>query len=309
MTRLRALQCRRSLGPRSMAGWALSSVAAVAVGSAHARADDGSAAAPLPPVLDLAAAINAAPAPADSEVRPQRRLRCEVSAWAWLTGLEGDAAIGDRSADISASFTDILDASDMLVSVAGRFEAAYDRIGIFADGFWADISADDQGGPIGFSNVDVSAEIGLLDFGLMYRLIDAGIPADAHAAAVGLTLDVYAGGRFTDLTLSLQPALQPSRSRHEGWVDPIVGAKIVVPFADRWHAAINGDIGGFGVSSDLTWSATALVGFDFTIGALPASIVAGYRAVAWDFEDGSGDDLIEWNATLHGPLLGLSIRF
>jgi hypothetical protein len=260
----------------------------------HARADDSAADAPLP-LPDMASALRAEPSAVEIGLR-QRRLRCEVSVWAWLTGLEGDAAIGDRSADISASFADILDASDMLVAVAGRFEAGYDRFGIFADGFWADISADDQGGPVGFSSVDVSSEIGLLDFGLMYRVLDGGVAADAHPAAMGLTL-------------ALQPAFQESRSRHEGWVDPIVGAKLVVPFGDRWHAAVNGDVGGFGVASDLTWSATALVGFDFTIGALPASIVAGYRAVAWDFEDGDGDDLLEWNATLHGPMLGLSIRF
>jgi hypothetical protein len=38
-------------------------------------------------------------------------------------------------------------------------------------------------------------------------------------------------------------------------------------------------------------------------------VIAGYRALSQDYDDGSGADRFEWDVTLHGPLLGLSIGF
>ncbi len=34
-----------------------------------------------------------------------------------------------------------------------------------------------------------------------------------------------------------------------------------------------------------------------------------YRALYQDFEEGSGSDRFVWDVTLHGPILGLNVRF
>jgi len=70
-----------------------------------------------------------------------------------------------------------------------------------------------------------------------------------------------------------------------------------------------GDVGGFGAASDMTWSATAVLGYDVTVIGLPMTIYGGYRAIGWDCSNGSGADPFDWDVILHGPTLGLSILF
>jgi len=82
-----------------------------------------------------------------------------------------------------------------------------------------------------------------------------------------------------------------------------------VPLNQSIHIDVWGDIGGFGAASDLTWSATGVVGFDFELCELPMTVFAGYRAIAHDYSKGSGADRFVWDVVLHGPILGFSIQF
>ena len=71
----------------------------------------------------------------------------------------------------------------------------------------------------------------------------------------------------------------------------------------------NGDIGGFGVGSDFTWSATIVIGYDFLLFEHPALVYLGYRAIGQDFTEGSGSDRFTWDVIQHGPILGFSLLF
>ena len=64
------------------------------------------------------------------------------------------------------------------------------------------------------------------------------------------------------------------------------------------------------MASDFTWHAGGLVGYRFDLfGEKDAKFIGGYRALSWDYEDGSGLNKFEWDVTLHGPILGLVIAF
>ena len=39
------------------------------------------------------------------------------------------------------------------------------------------------------------------------------------------------------------------------------------------------------------------------------AVLAGYRALAQDYSTGSGVNSFRWDVTLHGPVLGFTIRF
>jgi hypothetical protein len=76
--------------------------------------------------------------------------------------------------------------------------------------------------------------------------------------------------------------------------------------SERWNLILRGDIGGFGVGSDLTWNLVGLVDFK------PwkhVSLFGGYRALYQDYEDGSGVNEFKFDATMHGPILGLNITW
>ena len=83
----------------------------------------------------------------------------------------------------------------------------------------------------------------------------------------------------------------------------------VLPINEKWHIAANGDIGGFGVESDFTWSVTSVLGYDFSLFDHPASVYLGYRAIGWDFTERSGSNRFTWDVVMHGPIMGFSLLF
>ncbi len=239
---------------------------------------------------------------ADDQASPWR---FEFNSWLWLYGITGDIGVGTATADVDASFFDILDGSDSIFAFAGRLEIGYDRFGAFIDGTYAKIEVDDASGSAGLASIDVTLELGVVDFGGMYRIAEWDV---AESSRDG-TIDLYAGGRYFTIDVEFDPAMAASRSAGRDWVDPIIGAKLRQPLSPDLHLGVWGDIGGFGVASDLTWSVTGVLGYDFMLFDLPMTVYGGYRAIGWDYEDGSGTDRAELDAILHGPTLGFQIRF
>lgn len=269
--------------------------------------------------LPMIMLVAAATAPATAQQNPpvtERELseaaspwRIEFNTWIWAMGVDGDVGARGRVADVSASFIDIFDDSDSLFAFSGHLEIGYEKFGVFIDGFYADIGVDNASGPPGMADIDMTFEQAIVDFGAMYRLGDWEPSGDAAANDRNITLDLYAGGRFIDLKLDLDADSLPSRSADKQWVDPIVGAKLNCPISEDWRVSVNGDVGGFGVESDLTWSATGVFGYNFDLFSVPATVLFGYRAYGWDYSEGSGDDRFEWDVIQHGPIIGLSLRF
>ncbi|MCC6678534.1 MAG: hypothetical protein IT436_15475 [Phycisphaerales bacterium] len=277
----------------AIAAGALLPAAPAALGQ---RSAAGSALAPL---SDEPAGVTAA----------KQEWRAEIHAWAWLMSIDGDVGARGLQVNVSESFVDIVDESDSLFALSGRLEFGYGRFGAYADGLYADITVKDQTGPLGLADIELDIEQTIVDFGLMYRLVDQQRSGGAANNPRNLTFDLYGGGRYAGLDVNLKPAALPNRSDSEDWLDPIVGGKVVVPLAEHWHMAVNGDVGGFGVASDFTWSATAVIGYDFHIFDLPASVLAGYRAIGWDYSNGSGPDEFTWDVIEHGVIIGFSLAF
>lgn len=84
--------------------------------------------------------------------------RGELIVWFWLSGIEGDVSVRALTADISADFGDILDASDSILAFSGRLEVGKGRWGLFVDGLYSDLGADDQSGPVGLQEIDATFE-------------------------------------------------------------------------------------------------------------------------------------------------------
>ena len=259
-------------------------------------------------VWALIALVPAAPSPAQS-IEPADEWRVDTTAWIWVLGVEGDVGARGVTADVSADFRDIIDASDSVFGLSGRLGIGKGRWGGYIDGLYSKLGAEDQSGPMGVPDVDVTFEMTLIEFGLTYRIGEWTPGGDAARNRHNMTLDLYAGGRYTSLEIEVDPAEAESSSGSREWLDPIVGAKFVLPLSQHWQLSANGDVGGFGVESDFTWSATAVVGYDFHLFKIPATFYAGYRAIGQDFTDGSGDDEFVWDVVQHGPIIGIGFTF
>lgn len=242
------------------------------------------------------------------DVGEQSPWRFEFNTWVWLMGLDGSVAVRGSTADVHQSFVDIIDKSSSIGGFSGRLELGYGKFGIYVDGLYADISMDNVSGRGGIADVDINLEETIVDFGAMYRILDELRPGEAARNGRNRTVDIYAGGRYTDLDVDFNPAQLETRHRQIDWTDPIIGAKLVSPIAENWHYAVNGDIGGFGVASDFTWSATAIIGYDFKLFGHPAAIMAGYRAIGWDYTEDNKNEF-NWDITQHGIIIGFELKF
>jgi hypothetical protein len=232
--------------------------------------------------------------------------RVDVTAWMWLSAMNGDVGVGPLDSSVDASFSDILEASDSLFAFAGRLEVGRGRWAGFVDGMFSSIGADDMSGPAGVASVDVVSDTILVDFGLMYRALEK--PSSSGGGRPH-ALDLYIGGRYQNLELELDPSLGATRSRSRDWLDPLIGARAIIQLSERFDLSLVGDIGGVGVGSDLTWSLRAVAGYHFTMFDTPATVFAGYAVLGTDYEDGSGPGRFEWDMILHGPVLGLRLSF
>ena len=79
-------------------------------------------------------------------------------------------------------------------------------------------------------------------------------------------------------------------------------ASVPYNFTPAIYAIGRGDIGGFGVGSDLMWQAEAALGFQLT-----RSIFAelGYRALSLDYEK----DGLTYDTITHGPQVTVGVQF
>ena len=90
------------------------------------------------------------------------------------------------------------------------------------------------------------------------------------------------------------------------WLDPLIAARFTIPMESKWHLGFQGDIGGFGISSDFAWQVFPFVGYRFS---QVFELGAGYRAIGMKYETGSGDDYFLYDVVIFGPQLGIILRF
>ena len=238
--------------------------------------------------------------------------RAELMLLCWLPGLEGTVGVRGQTATASASFADIIDSSDSLFGIAGRLEIGRGRWGAFVEGLYNRVTDEHASGPLGQADIDITFQETFVDCGLMYRLLGPTSKAE-FSEPTETVLDLYAGARVTSLSVELDPAILSSVSGDRSWADPIIGARVGVPLREfvglPFRLVASGDVGGFGIASDFTWSATAYIAYDFRLFGTPASVLVGYRAVGWDYTTGEDSNEFTWDVIQHGPLLGFSLRF
>ena len=262
--------------------------------------------------------------PARADESAAERWQFAVTPYVWMAGLEGTVGVRGITAAVDANFIDILDDTDSVIGLQGHFEARYGPWGGFLDGTWAKLGAD--GIPAGLTTLRVENELALVELGAMYHLGEWSLGrGGGDFTARGeprLAIDLYAGGRLTYLQveLGINRAPPPDRrdfvpltsvdvSRWQLWVDPMIGSRFTVDLYKRFQLLVGGDIGGFGVGSHFTYSILGLLGYRFQMFGHAAIAHAGYRTLSQNYATRTDGDLFKWDMILHGPILGLTIRF
>lgn len=210
----------------------------------------------------------------------------------WAISIDGDMGIRGRSSNVSIDFGDVWDNLEGVFTV--RFNGLYrKKFGFVFDYNYLDLGTEKANDLV---NVDVGFKSQIINLAGTYRFLNGDN-----------TLDGVAGIRYTKLDAGIN--LNNVGERLDGdqdWVDPIVGLRYNYAFTDKWSLQLYGDIGGFGVSSDFTWQGLALIDYQPWKNV---AFVAGYRGIGTDYETGSGTDRFTFDATVHGPLIGVDIRW
>ena len=205
-------------------------------------------------------------------------------------GMDGSITVKGIDADVDVPFSDIIDNLDF--AAMAHFEMKNEYWVLSSDLFYVDLEGSND---VALGTASVTVQQTLFEVAGGYR--------------VSPVWTVLAGARWVDLENRIRhtgPFLDEDVSAGKSWIDPFVGFQVMAPFAQRWWFGARGDIGGFGIGSDVAWQAYANVGFR---ASKVVSIILGYRAIDMDYEDGSGRDLFRYDMLIAGPQIGVAFSF
>jgi hypothetical protein len=204
-----------------------------------------------------------------------------VEPFIWFAGLDGQgSADSSPPIDLGLSPSDVFGHLDGGFLLALEARAPEQRWSVIADGLYLRLK-DDEG------SMHTETEAAMLELGGAFPVTDSG------------KVDVIAGLRYVDLSFDVQIGSAVDATATQEWVEPWIGARGRIPFNETWSLALRGDIGGFGIGSQFTWQAAAVLGAELGAGW---RFDIGYRAIGIDYDDGD----LSFDTRIHGPLLGFA---
>jgi hypothetical protein len=206
-----------------------------------------------------------------------------LTPYGWLAGLEGDTGVKPLVADVDLSPSDILE--DLEVAAMLTLDANNGTWGLVADIFYVEL---EDSAATALGKIKANVEQWIVTAGPYYR-----IPTRND-----LIMNVGAGGRYMSIDTDVTTPLGNS-SDTEHWVDPILMLNMRLPVAEKCFVDVYGDIGGFGVESDLTWMVMCAAGYSISESI---DLLIAYQHLDADYENG---DFV-YDAATSGFAVGVS---
>jgi hypothetical protein len=216
----------------------------------------------------------------------------------WASAVDGNVTVRGHKANVDTSFSDVVNHLDGALML--YLELRKKKFGFYAQPNYMKLSADGDAGPLSAND---TMKIWIVEAGGFYQIGEWGQEKP-------LTLDATIGVQYLSLhnELTLKGAggvINFKGSDTMDLIDPMIGLRVRKYLTTKLSLNIQGNVGGFDVSdhsSDLSWQAVGMLGYDFT---KHFSLYAGYRALSVRKDSGQkGVDLL-----LNGMLLGLQFHW
>lgn len=257
--------------------------------------------------------------------------RLRAASYGWLMNVAGSLTAKGQAVDVDASFIDLVQKSDSLIGYMGYFEANKGTVGFFADAVFSRLGF--ASGTMSYRNPVAGLKVSTTaNTGATYSMaiVEAAGTYELHrwagTAGTATALDALAGFRFwnqtADVNLDVTGTVDLSRlgfqrgigfSTASGgnltWIDPVIGLRLRHQFTPSQDIVLLGDIGGFGLQSNLTWQAFAGYNAVWQLTGYQLAAVVGFRALGVDYSSSAGGAVNSVNLVLYGPIVGGSIRF
>ncbi len=275
--------------------------------------------------------VAAAEPPAAPDPEPWR---FNLASYGWAVGVTGNVATRGQTIDVNASAIDLIQKSDSLIGFMGYFEADKGPIGFYTDLVFAKLGfgtgQTNYRNPLPGLSIATTTSTALTyslfiaEVGGVYEI--ARWPGASEGAAT--SLDGVLGFRYWNNSIDANFSasgnvnvaaygfdrsfgLNVARAGGVQWVDPLVGLRLRHGFTPRQQIVVRGDIGGFGLGSQLTWQAVAVYSYEWQFTGYQVAALLGFRALGVNYSSpsGAGINAVGINEILYGPIIGVSFRF
>ena len=218
-----------------------------------------------------------------------------VVPYLWASGMKADISTPQgEGVDIDQSFTEIL--SDIKFTFMGALQARRGRFVTVHDLIFLSMESKDEGdiGP-GLVEAEVDMRVITTTHLAGYRVVDKG----------PLFLDLMGGARIASIKADLDlsgPLQTVERGSSETKIGPVIASRFRMPIGEKWGVELYGDLGGFGVTSDLSWQLLGTIQYEISDHWL---LGGGWRHFSAEQEkNGFKIDL-----AMSGPFLAFGYRF
>ena len=212
--------------------------------------------------------------------------------------MDGEAGVGDLlSVPVDADPGDIF--SKLKMAAMLYLEAKTGKWAITSDLVYMNLKQEITPGIL-FHSGEVSAKEFIWEPAGLYRIVPF--------------LEVGLGGRLTSLSTGIDgrrnvfPAgtEEVAANGSKTWMDPILITRFSAAIKEKWLFQFRGDIGGFGIGSDLTWQLQAYTGYRF---GKVFQLTAGYRYLSVDYDKGVDAERFIFNMASFGPVVRFGFNF
>ena len=221
----------------------------------------------------------------------------EATLYGWLPAM--DVSVDTRFGEVesSGSSSDALSALDM--AFMGAFQARRGKWGLAADLLYTDLSnSQDTKFGLAFKDTEVDLKMTALSAYALYRVHET----EAVAIDVGGGFRAFGMKIDTSLNAASPDVSDRDLSVDTSWVDPLLAARVIAPFGDKWFGTAYADAGGYITQDSSTWQVVGTVGYRFSE---RWSAQFGYRYMNIEKESNDKDVSVD----LYGPLVGVSVSF
>jgi len=209
--------------------------------------------------------------------------------------IDGTAQVGPVTVPVDVGISDLFDALEFGAMAAWRIEN--DTWSFTVDATFVGLggSGTTEGGLLrGEMDVDQFTLMGTAG-----RRLTDNLELLFGFAYMSLSTDLKVNGTAGEV-------VDQQASADADWIDPIVGLQYGLPLGQDWRMNLRGDIGGFGIGSDLMYQLLATFRWQVSDNT---GVVFGYRLIGFDYEQGQGQKYQHYDLTEQGPLVGVTFSF
>jgi len=213
-----------------------------------------------------------------------------VSFYFWSSNVNGTGTVGDTEIPIDVELDELL---QDYFSGSLRIESRKDKTTLGFDFTYFNVGNTREID----ATTDAVLDLLTLKFEVFgsYRL---GGVRSAFEPMVGFRyVNLQFEGRLRDSGVITERAF-----RDTDRLDPFVGARYIANWTDRIVFIARGDVGGFGIGSDLVWQVAAGFAYRMTPGIL---FGFQYRWMDTDYETSSGENFFKFDIQQQGLLFGM----